>query len=107
MVISGRGASEVAKAYGFNKAVSTSQLSARYPKAVPFCHDPGKSESIIENVRLDKFWVAARYDVLHLLASKHELPSCGMDQVVLIGKSLWSYSAELSWASLYYAMMAS
>ena len=41
VVISGRGASEVAKAYGFTKAVTTSQLSARYPTAVPFCHDPG------------------------------------------------------------------
>ena len=41
VVISGRGASEVAKAYGFMKAVTTSQLSARYPTAVPFCHDPG------------------------------------------------------------------
>ena len=41
VVISGRGAAEVAKAYGFTRAVTTSQLSARYPKAVPFCHDPG------------------------------------------------------------------
>ena len=41
VVISGRGASEVAAAYGFKRAVTTSQLSARYPKAVPFCHDPG------------------------------------------------------------------
>lgn len=43
VVISGRGASEVAKAYGFNKAVSTSQLGARYPTAVPFCHDPSRT----------------------------------------------------------------
>ena len=41
IVIAGRGAPEVATAYGFNKAVSTSQLSARFPTAVPFCHAPG------------------------------------------------------------------
>ena len=41
VVISGRGAPEVAQAYGFTRAVTTSQLSARYPEAVPFCHDPG------------------------------------------------------------------
>lgn len=41
VVISGRGASEVASAYGFKRAVTTAQLSARYPKAVPFCHEPG------------------------------------------------------------------
>ena len=41
VVISGRGASEVAQAYGFTRAVTTSQLSAAHPTAVPFCHDPG------------------------------------------------------------------
>lgn len=41
VVISGRGADKVAKAYGFTRAVTTSQLSAAYPTAVPFCHDPG------------------------------------------------------------------
>jgi len=45
VVISGRGASEVAAAYGFKRAVTTSQLSARYPTAVPFCHDPGVAPS--------------------------------------------------------------
>lgn len=41
VVISGRGAHEVAKAYGFTRAVTTAQLSAAYPTAVPFCHNPG------------------------------------------------------------------
>ena len=41
VVISGRGASEVAAAYGFKRAVTTSQLSARYPKAVPVCRYRG------------------------------------------------------------------
>ena len=41
VVISGRGALEVAQAYGFTQAVTTSQLSAAHPTAVPFCHDPG------------------------------------------------------------------
>ena len=41
VVISGRGAHEVAKAYGFTRAVTTAQLSAAYPTAVPFCHSPG------------------------------------------------------------------
>lgn len=41
VVISGRGASEVAAAYGFKRAVTTAQLSAKYPTAVPFCYEPG------------------------------------------------------------------
>lgn len=41
VLISGRGASEVASAYGFRRAVTTAQLSAKYPTAVPFCHEPG------------------------------------------------------------------
>lgn len=41
VVISGRGALDVAKAYGFTRAVTTAQLSAAYPTAVPFCHNPG------------------------------------------------------------------
>lgn len=43
VVVSGRGALEVAQAYGFTRAVTTAQLSAAYPTAVPFCHNPGSS----------------------------------------------------------------
>lgn len=42
VVISGKGASDVAAAYGFKRAVTTAQLSAQFPTAVPFCHEPGE-----------------------------------------------------------------
>ena len=46
VVVSGRGALEVAQAYGFTRAVTTAQLSAAYPTAVPFCHNPGLSAAV-------------------------------------------------------------
>lgn len=46
VVVSGRGALEVANAYGFTRAVTTAQLSAAYSTAVPFCHNPGASAPI-------------------------------------------------------------